>query len=256
MSGTVRVEVDGAVGTLVLDDPGRRNATSLAMYGAIPDAVHELERAAVRVVVLRGAGDEAFGAGSNIAEFAEKRTGPAARSYNAVEAAACHAIERLAVPVLALVHGACMGGGLGLALCADLRYAAGDAVFATPPARLGIGYPVDAAARLRAVVGRARAAEMLLTARRVSATEAAAIGLVHAVVAKADLDAHVERVAADIAALAPHTLAAAKASLLALDHPGDHELLAHAERLVDECYASTDYAEGIAAFFDKRRPRF
>jgi enoyl-CoA hydratase len=256
MDGAVRTSVEGSVGTLVLDDPTRRNATSYAMYAAIPAAVEALATAGVRAIVLRGAGDEAFGAGSNIAEFAERRTGPAAQIYNAVEAAAAHALESLSVPVIALIHGPCMGGGLGLALCADLRYAADDAVFATPPARLGIGYPIDGAARLRAAIGAARATEMLLTARRIDAAEAAAIGLIHGVRPKVELDGYVGETARSLTRLAPLTLAAAKASLRSLDHPGNHELAAIAERLVDGCYASADYAEGIAAFFEKRRPNF
>jgi enoyl-CoA hydratase len=256
MGGSVRAEIDGPIGTLILDDPERRNATSYAMYAAIPNAVRELTHADVRVVVLRGAGDESFGAGSNIAEFTELRTGSAAQTYNAVEAAACHALESLAVPLIALIHGPCMGGGLGLALCADLRYGADDATFATPPARLGIGYPIDGAHRLRTAIGTARTTEMLLTARRIDATEGAAIGLLHAVVPKAMLDAHVADTAQAIARLAPLTLAAAKASLRALDHPDDADLAAAATRAIATCYSSADYAEGIAAFFEKRRPAF
>jgi enoyl-CoA hydratase len=256
MSGTVHAHVDDEVGMLVLDHPERRNATSLAMYEAIPAAVRTLRDAGVRAVVLRGEGDVAFGAGSDIGEFRDKRTGAAAAAYGAVEAAACQAIVDLAVPVIAAIHGPCIGGGLGIALCADLRYAADDAVFGVPPARLGLGYSVDAAARLRHAVGAARARELLLTARRVKAEEAARIGLVHAVHAKADLDERVAALAAEIATLAPGTLAAAKATLAALDEPGDESLLHEANRRIAACFSSQDYAEGISAFHEKRTPRF
>jgi enoyl-CoA hydratase len=245
----VRASVDGPVGTLVIDNPDRRNAMNLAMYASVPDAVAQVCTDDVRVVILRGRGTDAFGAGSDISEFATNRTGAAAVSYNAVEAAAAHAIESIPVPVLALIHGACMGGGVGLALCADLRYAANDARFAVTPGKLGVGYPPDSMARLVAAVGAPRAKELVLTARTIDATEAAHIGLVNAVVAKAQLDAHVAEVAATIATLAPLTLRAAKLAL------ADPDSTATADA-VQRCYDSADYAEGIRAYGEKRRARF
>lgn len=256
MSGTVHARVDGVVGTLVLDNPERRNATSLSMYEAIPAAVRTLRDAGVRVVVLRGEGDTAFGAGSDIGEFREKRMGAAAATYGAIEAEACEAITSLPVPVIAAIHGPCIGGGLGLALCADVRHAADDAVFGVPPARLGLGYSLDAAARLRNAVGASHARELLLTARRIDATEAARLGLVHAVWPKADLEERVAALVADIVTLAPGTLAAAKATLAALDEPADARRRDDAVRLIAACFSSADYAEGIAAFHEKRKARF
>jgi enoyl-CoA hydratase len=250
MTGTIRAERQGAVGTLVIDNPRRRNAMDLGMYAAVPGAVASLlsdER--LRVVVLRGEGDVAFGAGSDISEFRAERTGDAAHHYNATEAAAAEAIERIPVPVIAAIHGACMGGGVGLALCTDLRIAADDARFAITPAKLGVGYPPDAVGRLVAVVGAARATELLLTARPLDADEAARIGLVHRVVAKADLDAHVAALAEAIAQLAPLTLRAAK---VAVREPASAEAAA----LAHACFSSADFLEGIAAHTEKRSPRF
>jgi enoyl-CoA hydratase/carnithine racemase len=250
MTGTVRAEVAGPIATLVIDNPLRRNAMSLAMYAAVPDAVAGiLADPAVRVVVVRGAGDVAFGAGSDISEFAAQRTGAAAERYNAVEEAAVRAIERLPVPVLAAIHGPCMGGGAGLALCADVRFAADDATFAIPPAKLGVGYPVPSVGRLAAAVGRSRAKDLLFSGRVLDAAEALRIGLVDAVLPKAELDAHVAAYAAQIVRNAPLTIAAAK---LALDH-GDTPAT---QAAVAACYASEDYAEGIRAFGEKRRPTF
>lgn len=249
-SGTVRAHVDGAVGTLVIDNPARRNAMSLDMYAAVPDAVATIRAArGVRVVVLRGEGEVAFGAGSDISEFPEKRTGDAARHYNEVEERAVQAIEAIAVPVLALIHGPCMGGGAGMALCADIRFAADDATFAIPPAKLGVGYPAASTARLRAAVGVSRAKDLIFSGRSIDAHEAMRIGLVDAVVAKADLDAQVAAYAATIARNAPLTIAAAK---LALDH-GETDATRDA---IAACYSSADYAEGIRAFGEKRRPVF
>lgn len=251
----IRMERDGAVGRLLLDNPAKRNATELAMYAAIPGAVARLlADPGLRVVVLRGAGDQAFGAGSDISEFARRRIGDDAAAYNAVEERATAALRSIPVPVVALIHGPCMGGGLGLALCADLRWAAEDATFAVPPGKLGIGYPVEAARRLREIVGPAVAKELLFTARTVDAAEARTLGLVNRVVAKAELDREVEHLAQQIARLAPGTLRAAK---LAVDaREDDAASSAAAESAVLGCYHSEDYREGITAFLEKRRPRF
>jgi enoyl-CoA hydratase/carnithine racemase len=238
------------VGILTIDNPRRRNAMDLAMYAAVPGAVASLlANDALRVVVLRGAGDAAFGAGSDISEFRAERTGEQAERYNAVEAAAARAIEDIPVPVIALIHGACMGGGVGLALCADLRYAADDARFAVTPARLGVGYPPDSMGRLVAAIGAPRAMELVFTARVVDAPEAHRIGLVNEVVPKGELDGHVEALCAGIATLAPLSLRAAKAAARA---PESGEAAAAARR----CYDSADYLEGIDAHLAKRAPRF
>jgi enoyl-CoA hydratase/carnithine racemase len=250
MTGTVRASLDGPVGTLLLDNPARRNAMTLAMSAAVPDAVATLLASpALRVVILRGAGDEAFGAGSDISEFATERTGDAARHYNATEEAAAYAIASIPVPVIAEIHGPCMGGGVGLALCADLRYAADDARFAVTPAKLGVGYPVESMRRLVAAIGAPRAKDLVLTARVIDAAAAGRIGLVHEVVPRDALAGHVAAVAESICSLAPLTLRAAK---LAIDHPDDHRSTA----AVTECYESDDYAEGIRAYLEKRSPRF
>ena len=250
MTGTVHGSVDGVVGTIVIDNEARRNAMTLDMYAAVPSAVAAITaRSEVRVVVLRGAGNAAFGAGSDIGEFTAYRTGEAAVRYNAIEAAAAHAVESIPVPVLALIHGPCVGGGVGLALCADLRYAADHARFAVTPGKLGVGYPPDSMARLVSLVGASRAKEFVFTARTIDAVEAERIGLVNAVVPKDELDTHVADVAAAIAELAPLTLRAAK---LAVTDPTS-DTTAEA---VARCYSSADYAEGIRAYLAKERPRF
>jgi enoyl-CoA hydratase/carnithine racemase len=246
----IRTHVDGPVGTLLIDNPARRNAMDLAMYAAVPNAVAELlAHEELRVVVLRGAGDVAFGAGSDISEFVTQRTGVAAVHYNATEAAAARAIETIPVPVLAAIHGPCMGGGVGLALCADVRYAADDARFGITPAKLGVGYPPDSMARLVATIGPARAKELVFTARVIDAVEAEHVGLVNRVVPKAELDEIVASIAQAIAELAPLTLHAAKLAVAAEDEDAIDDAVAR-------CYASADFLEGIAAHTEKRAPRF
>lgn len=237
----------GHIGRIVLENPSKRNAMTLGMYGMVPSAV-EAARAGARVTIIHGEGQEAFGAGSDIKEFKTVRASAAqAADYTRVEAAASRALLSIEHPLLASIHGPCMGGGLNLALTADIRYAADDATFSVPPARLGIGYPRDLMDLLVGAVGRSSAKELLLTARTVDAEEALRLGLVNFVVPKAELDSHVEAAAASIAKLAPLTLAAAKR--MAHDREGADEACA-------DCYQSADYAEGVRAFEEKRRPVF
>jgi enoyl-CoA hydratase len=249
MPGSVGTDVQGAIGWLILDNPERRNAVNLDMYTAIPTAVAELTSdPAVRVIILRGAGDEAFNAGSDISEFQEKRIGAAAAAdYAAIEYDAWDAVLDIEMPVIALIHGPCMGGGTALALCADIRFAADDARFAVPPAKLGVGYPPRAARALGAAVGMSFALEMVFTAEAIDAQEALRIGLVSAVIPKLELDTHVATVASRIADNAPLTLRATKLALR--DDPA-------AGAAAAACFDSADYREGIAAFTEKRRPKF
>jgi enoyl-CoA hydratase/carnithine racemase len=258
MGGRLRVEREGAIGWLVFDHPQRRNAISAEMWTALPAAVAGLAAdPAVRVLVARGAGDLAFVSGADISEFEELRTGgDAASAYEATTARAFEALSACDKPVLALVHGFCVGGGVALALACDLRYAADDAVFAVPAARLGLGYHAAGVRALVDLVGPAAAKEVLFSARRYAAAEALALGLVNRVVPKARLEAEVRELAGRIAENAPLTLRAIKLAVreLARD-PGarDPERVARAIRA---CFESDDYREGVRAFLEKRTPRF
>jgi enoyl-CoA hydratase/carnithine racemase len=257
MSGSIRAEKDGHVGRIVIDHAARRNALTRAMWKAIPEAVAALDRdPEVRVVILRGAGEEAFVSGADISEFEEVRQGPGARDYDADTSAAFEALRAMDKPVIALLHGYCIGGGAALALSADLRYAADDVELAIPPARLGLGYAVANVESLARVVGTANAREVLFTARRYSATEALGIGWVHRVFPKAELDAAVAKIARQIADNAPLTVRSAKTVLRELDRPEsarDHQRM---EASVLACIESEDYREGVRAFLEKRKPRF
>lgn len=242
---------------MIFDHTARRNAISSAMWEAIPPAAAELSAdPEVRVVVLRGAGEEAFVSGADISEFETSRLGPAAPAYNAATLDAFRAVESIEKPVIALIHGFCMGGGAALALKADLRYAADDAVFAIPPARLGIGYAVENVRSLVEVVGPANAREILLTARRFRAKEARALGLLHHIYPKAELDERVEARADAIAELAPLTLRSAKKVIGGLVRDHDADELEAMEASVSACFGSEDYAEGVRAFLEKRKAEF
>jgi enoyl-CoA hydratase/carnithine racemase len=257
MSGTIRIERDGPIGSLIVDHAERRNALNAEMWRLIPKLAAELDRdESVRVVVMRGAGSDAFVSGADISEFARLRTGASAAQYDAENVDAFNALSALQKPLIALIHGFCIGGGVALSVCADLRYAADDAVFAVPAARLGLGYPLSATQRLVRVLGHARATQLFFTARRFKAHEALTLGLVHEVFPKAELDARVSEIAHSIADNAPLTLRAFKLAAAELQKPAAERNDAQAAAAIQTCFDSADYREGVAAFLEKRSARF
>ena len=257
MGGQVRIERHGGLGWIIFDHGQRRNAISAEMWQAIPAAAQTLdEDPDIRVVIMRGAGDVAFVSGADISEFEQQRSGVGAEEYDQQNARAFFALATLSKPLIALIHGFCVGGGCALSLTADLRYAANDAVFAIPAARLGLGYHAAGLEMLVNIVGQAAAKEIFFTARRFTAAEALRMGLVNQVVPKAELDGFVQRTAEEIAANAPLTIRSAKLILGELRRePEQRNYTAMAES-VRACYASGDYAEGVRAFLEKRRPAF
>jgi len=227
------------------------------MWREIPLAVEQLAAdASIRVVLLRGAGEAAFVAGADISEFGEKRSSASAAAYDVDGARAFAAIAALAKPVIAMVRGYCVGGGVAIALCADLRYAADDAVFAIPAAQLGVGYHMAGIEMLQNLVGPARAKEIFFTARRYSAGEALAIGLANDVIPARELLPRVREIAQRIADNAPLTVASVKRIVSELAKPPERRDLAAIDAGVAACFASEDYREGVAAFLAKRKPRF
>ena len=257
MAGQVRSETDGALGWITFDQPERRNAISSEMWREIPRVAKELgDNAEVRVVIMRGAGEVAFAAGADISEFEERRAGEGAEAYDRDNNAAFAALASLGKPLIACVHGFCVGGGCALALTADLRYTADDGVFAIPAGRLGLGYGAGGLEALIQVVGLPAAKEIFFTARRFDAAEALQMGLVNRVLPKAELDAYVRKTAETIAGNAPLTLRSAKLIIGELSKdPGKRDAEAMSGSIRD-CYASADYAEGVRAFLEKRRPKF
>jgi enoyl-CoA hydratase len=257
MPGTVRIEKKGHLGFLVFDYPERRNAISLDMWLEIPRAVDALEAdEGVRVVILRGAGEVAFVSGADISEFERTRSGAAAVEYDAANEHAFRAVFDMTKPVIAMIHGFCVGGGVAIALLADFRYAASDAVFAVPAARLGLGYPPSGIEALVRVVGVSAAKEIFFTAKRFTADEALARHLLDEVKPKAELEEFVREVAGRIAENAPLTMRSAKLVVRELSKsPADRDSAA-IESSLAACYASADYAEGIRAFLEKRTPKF
>ena len=257
MSGEVRIERDGPIATMVFDHAQRRNAITVDMWQTIPAAVEELQRdPSVRAVIMRGAGSEAFVSGADISEFERTRTGDAGRDYDAMTARAFAALQALEKPLIAAIHGFCIGGGAAIALTADLRFAAEDARFAVPPARLGLGYHTAGIRALIRVVGFSETADLLFTARRVSADEARHIGLVNEVFGKEVLDEAVDQIAHTIAENAPLTIRSAKVTLQELAKLESERDVDRIHASIERCYQSEDFKEGVRAFLEKRKPSF
>jgi enoyl-CoA hydratase/carnithine racemase len=254
----VHVSREASLAWLVFDHPERRNAVSLEMWQAIPDLAAALDAdPSVRVIGLRGEGDVAFVSGADISEFASTRTGAsAAQTYEDTTATAFAALAGVGKPVVAAIHGFCVGGGMAVALTADLRIAADDAQLAIPAARLGLGYHAAGIDALVRLVGPSTAKEVLFTARRFTADEALARGLVNEVVPKARLDARVREVAAQIAANAPLTLHSVKLVIRELDLDAAARDAVRVRDSIHACFESDDYREGVQAFLDKRKPVF
>ena len=248
--------VEASTGWLVLNRPKRRNALNSTMWAAIPPLMTALaQHPDVRVVVIRGAGSEAFAAGADISEFGETRNDSfAAAEYERLNGAAFAAIRGCARPVIAMVQGYCIGGGLAIALAADLRISDTSGLFALPPARLGLAYPLDGLRDLVAAVGAATAKQMIFTARRLRAEDALGLGLIDRLAS--DIEAETRALCAEIAEGAPLTITHAKRAIdLIAGRPGhvEEEVV---RGLAARCFNSADYAEGRAAFAEKRKPVF
>ena len=257
MAGKIRTEKDGALGWIFFDHPERRNAISGEMWRQLPVAARRFdEDPDVRVVILRGEGEVAFAAGADISEFQENRSGKAAESYDRENGDAMGALASIRKPVLAAIHGFCVGGGCAIALTADLRYSADDGVFAIPAGRLGLGYGADGIERLIGEVGLPVAKEVFFTAQRFSAAQALQMGLVNRVLPKGELDDFVRETAESIASNAPLTLRSAKLIMQELAKEPAKRDVEGMRDSIRNCYASEDYAEGVSAFLEKRRPNF
>ncbi len=249
---------DGAVGQIVFNNPDRHNAMSLDMWRGGEAAIRELVDAGdVRVIVLTGAGDKAFVAGADISRFEEERDSEAAiAEYNASVRTFQDALTSTPIPTIAKIGGYCIGGGLAIALCCDIRIASDDSRFAVPAAKLGLGYAASGIERLMHIVGPSFAMEIFYTARQFDAAEALTMGLVNRVVPRAELDDYCAGYTGRISENAPLTIRAVKTAVTEnLKPPADRDI-ALCDAQVAACFASKDYIEGRTAFMEKRKPQF
>jgi len=249
---------DGAIGYLVFNNPERHNAVSLEMWEAAIGILDDFEKDdSIRVVVVTGEGGKAFVSGADISRFdSERGTREAVLHYNSKTSAAYTRLHEFPKPTIAMVRGYCIGGGLALAVCCDLRVCTEASQFGLPAAKLALGYPFAGLKRLSDLVGPANAKQITFTADRMKADKAQAIGLVNEVVADAELESFVEAFAGRIAANAPLTVGAMKFIYgQVVKDPADRDLDT-CQTMVDQCFASDDYVEGRKAFMEKRPPQF
>ncbi len=248
---------DGGIAWITLDNPARLNAMTAAMWEALPGLVtRAVLDGEVRTIVVRGAGGKAFCAGADISEFETVRTAENAAHYDGLNEAAFQALLSCPKPVIAMIHGFCMGGGLAIALCCDMRLADDASQFAVPAAKLGIGYNARWVRPIINAVPPARAKELLFTGRRFRADEAAAMGLVNRVLAAGELETAVKALGEEISANAPLTVAAAKLVIDEIVRHPEAPDMAKLDAAVDACFRSEDYIEGRRAFIEKRKADF
>jgi enoyl-CoA hydratase/carnithine racemase len=249
---------EGRVGYVVFNNPERHNAVSLDMWAAAGNMLDEFrDDNNIAVVVVTGAGGKAFVSGADISRFEKERSNEAAvRHYNDVVDKSYRAFHEFPKPTIAMIRGYCIGGGMGLATCCDIRIATEKSTFAVPAAKLGLGYGYTGLKRLVDVVGPSFAMEIFYTARQFTAAEAMTMGLVNRVVADAELESYVKNYAEMIAGNAPLTIKAVKAVVAEIMKDESRRDLAGAQAAVDACFRSRDYEEGRKAFMEKRKPVF
>ncbi len=241
---------DGPIGWIIFNQPEKRNAVSLEMWQMMPEYVQDLSRDdAIRVVVLRGAGDQAFVAGADISQFKERRRNMADQEeYARISSKGQDSLGTLTKPLLAMIHGYCVGGGVGIAIGCDMRLASDEARFGIPAARLGLGYHYKGMEKLMKLVGPAYTKEIFFTARTdFSSQDALRMGLVNQVVPKAELESFTRNYALTMARNAPLTLKSAKATVDQLVKPDDERDLTMLDKLITDCFNSQDYQEGVKA---------
>ena len=249
---------DGAIGWVIFNNPQKRNAVSLEMSQAMAVVLEEFARdPAIRLVILKGAGDKAFVSGADISEFKDRRSSAEAMEiYNAASNRAAKALKECPKPTIAMIRGYCMGGGLGTAVACDLRIASDDSRFGVPAAKLGVGYRYERLQLLANLVGPSFTAEIFYTGRQFSAAEALQMGLINRVLPVAELEPYVLDYAATIAGNAPLTIAAVKRCLIEMAKDAGRRDVALCDTMVDACFGSADYIEGRDAFIQKRKPLF
>lgn len=249
----ILVESAGAVATITINRPERRNALTAATLRELRDAFGALPGTGARAAILRGAGDQAFCAGADLKEVLEQDTALGRRAYFSGVAEVVEAIARCPAPVIAMVHGFALAGGCGLAVAPDFTLAAEDAQFGLPEIRIGL-LPMVVMAPIFRAVGRKQAVRLVLLGERVGAREALAMGLVTEVHPKADLEARARALAETLAGLPPAAMGLAKEAMHAM---GDMEYFAslrYLREMVTIQASTEDAAEGIRAFFEKRAP--
>lgn len=257
-AGKIILETRDRVARLTINNAERRNAINYEMWLGVEQALDTIEQDhEVRVAILAGAGSAAFASGGDLKEMHMRAaSGGDARAVADRTTAIRGRFSTISIPVIAQVSGYCIGGGLALAMATDIRIAGESSVFAVPVTRLGNAYNEHAIAALVSLVGSAKARELMYTGSRVSGREAERIGLVNHCVADDQLEEFVSRMARTIAAGAPLSVVAAKIAIAELSKPISEQDKSKMDAAAQRCHDSNDFAEGRAAFLEKREPNF
>lgn len=258
MTDRILSKTSNYIGWIVFNNPERRNAISLDMAQEVARliAVYN-EDPDVRVVVIKGEGGKAFISGQDISEFEKLRsTSDGIQRYETLTNKMYDGVRDCTKPVIAMIEGYCMGGGVALACASDIRICSDNSIFAIPAARLGIGYRPNFTRWLLETIGASNTKEVLFTGRRYDAAEALQIGLVNRVIPVDDLENYVSEYIKVIAENAPLSIRAAKYIINSVHAPpGDWDLTSM-QGLIDDCSNSDDYIEGRQSFIEKRIPNF
>ena len=246
---------DGPVLTLTFNRPAARNAMTWGMYERLTETCEEVDADdSIRVFVLRGAGDRAFVAGTDISQFPSFSGGEAGIEYERDGDRRISRLEAVRKPVIAAIRGVAVGGGLRIAAACDLRIATPDARFGVPIARtLGNCLSAEAYARLVDLLGASRALALIFTAKLVTAQDAHAAGFVHEIVPAESFEERVRALATEIAGHAPITLRVTKEAIRRIQAARP---MPDIEDLIVETYGSADFQEGVRAFLEKRTPEW
>lgn len=257
MSDDVYLESSGSVASIVLNRPEKRNALTFDMWRKLPELLEEFEgNAQHRVLIVRGAGGEAFSAGADISEFETLRAdSKGTQAYNAAAGNAQDMLRALSKPTIALVQGACVGGGCGVALSCDMRFSDSSAKFAITPARLGLVYPVSVTKRLVDLVGPSQTKRILFTGMTMGASRAYEIGLVDEVFDADTIETDTAAVAETITSRAQYSIRSTK-RIVELITSGLAEENDETLALRNGAFDTADYREGVRAFLEKRPANF
>jgi enoyl-CoA hydratase len=250
--------IEEGVGYITFNNPDKHNAVSIEMWDALEKILDNFKNSnKIRVIVLNGAGGKSFVSGADISKFDKERSSKeAVLSYNKRTQKVYELLESFPKPTIAMIDGYCIGGGLNLAVCCDIRICSEKSKFAMPAAKLSLGYPFSSIKRLFDVMGPGMAKHFMFTAEKISATEALACGLVQKLISEDSIDSYVKDYALTIANNAPLTIKAMKQiGIEILKNPDERDLLL-CEKLASACFDSEDYKEGRKAFMEKRKPNF
>ena len=250
--------VKDGVGYITFNNPEKHNAVSIEMWDALEQILDGFRSSQdIRVIVLSGAGGKAFVSGADISKFDKERSSKeAVLSYNKRTQKVYENLETFPKPTIAMIDGYCIGGGLNLAVCCDIRICSEKSKFAMPAAKLSLGYPFSSIKRPFDVMGPGMAKHFMFTAEKISASEALACGLVQKLVSEDSIDSYVKDYALNIANNAPLTIKAMKQIGIEISKNSDERDLLLCQKLASACFDSEDYKEGRKAFMEKRKPNF